>query len=141
VIDELAPSIEKKSLKVIFNFDGSIPKLKVDQSLMRIIFQNLISNAVKYTPEEGNVEVNIGYKNEQKKTILISVKDNGYGIPAHQQDQIFQKLFRADNVKSKVAEGTGLGLYIVKSIVDHSGGSISFHSKEGQGTTCRRNAV
>jgi len=135
VLDELKPSIEKKKININFSFDQSIPKLKVDQNLMRIIFQNLISNAVKYTPDEGKVEVNIGYKNEQKKIILISVKDNGYGIPAHQQDQIFQKLFRADNIKSKVAEGTGLGLYIVKSIVDHSGGSISFHSKEGQGTS------
>ena len=60
--------------------------------------------------------------------------DNGYGIPKKQQDQIFNKFFRADNAKKKDVEGSGLGLYIVKSILDNSGGSISLSSEENKGT-------
>lgn len=66
---------------------------------------------------------------------MIKVSDTGWGIPKNQQGQIFSKLFRASNVKEKDAEGTGLGLYIVKSIIEHSGGSVSFESEENKGTT------
>jgi signal transduction histidine kinase len=66
---------------------------------------------------------------------LITVSDTGYGIPQGQKDKIFTKLFRADNVRAKDTEGTGLGLYIVKAIVDQAGGSISFDSVEDKGTT------
>ena len=66
---------------------------------------------------------------------MIKVSDSGYGIPDEQQALIFSKLFRADNVKNLETEGTGLGLYIVKSIIDSSGGSIDFQSEENKGTT------
>lgn len=65
---------------------------------------------------------------------MIRVSDNGYGIPADQQSKVFTKLFRARNAKIRDTEGTGLGLYIVKSIVDHTGGEIGFKSKENKGT-------
>lgn len=65
---------------------------------------------------------------ETRQNIVFSVADNGMGIPADQQGQIFDKLFRADNVKESDTEGTGLGLYIVKSIVEHAGGKIWFES-------------
>ena len=76
-----------------------------------------------------------GGKTIKTDSFGFSVSDSGYGIPADQQNKIFTKLFRADNVRAMDAEGTGLGLYIVKSIVEHSGGSIWFTSKEGEGTT------
>ena len=63
------------------------------------------------------------------------MSDTGYGIPQGQQKQIFTKLFRADNVREKDVEGTGLGLYIVKSIVEHSGGKVWFESEENKGAT------
>ena len=63
------------------------------------------------------------------------MKDNGYGIPKQQQSKVFDKLFRADNVRAKAIIGTGLGLYLVKSIVDQSGGKLSFVSEENKGTT------
>lgn len=99
---------------------------------MGIIFQNLISNAVKYTPEGGSVTCSLVSKDHN---ILISVADTGFGIPVDQQDKIFTKLFRADNVRQKETEGTGLGLYIVKAIVDQSEGKIWFESQENKGTT------
>ncbi|MBT3412712.1 MAG: ATP-binding protein [Candidatus Jacksonbacteria bacterium] len=74
-------------------------------------------------------------KDDKNSDILISVADTGYGIPKKQQAQIFTKLFRADNVKAKDTNGTGLGLYLVKSILDTCGGKVWFESKEEHGTT------
>ncbi len=131
-IKELTPQIEAK--KIIFkqDFVADLPIINVDPKLMGIIFQNLLSNAVKYTPEGGTVTCSLTVKN---KDILIAVGDTGYGIPTAQQDKIFTKLFRADNVRRKETEGTGLGLYIVKAIVDQSAGKTWFESVEDKGTT------
>ena len=96
--------------------------------------QNLLSNAVKYTPEKGAIKLSIVLK---PPNLLITISDTGYGIPANQQSKIFTKLFRADNIRDKEAEGTGLGLYIVRSIIEASGGRIEFDSLEGKGTTFR----
>jgi PAS domain S-box-containing protein len=131
VIKELQPQIETKKQKLKTDFDD-LPEMNLDVNLTRIIFQNLISNAVKYTPDEGTVTVKVKKKDEQ---VVITVSDTGYGIPKEQQERIFQKLFRADNVREKEADGTGLGLYIVKAILDNSGGDINFVSEENKGTT------
>jgi two-component system sensor histidine kinase VicK len=109
-----------------------VPILKLDKKLMDIIFQNLLSNALKYTPEGGKINLKI---KKGARDVTVAVIDSGYGIPLHQQDKIFSKLFRADNVRQKDTQGTGLGLYMVKSIVEHSGGKIWFKSKENKGTT------
>lgn len=144
VIEEMKPTTKKKKQRVTKKIDPSIKEVSVDPKLTRIIFQNLISNAAKYTPEKGKIGIELaviekGKTKDGKKmaqdTILFLVKDDGLGIPAGQQEKIFTKLFRADNVRSSDTEGTGLGLYIIKSIVDHVGGAIWFKSKEGQGTT------
>ena len=71
----------------------------------------------------------------KEDSLLIKVKDTGIGIPKEQQDKIFEKLFRADNVKETDTEGTGLGLYVVKSIIENCGGKVWFESKENKGTT------
>ena len=134
VTDELRPQIEQRKLKFSNNFDADLPKINADPKLLRMVFQNLLSNAVKYTPTEGIIEFSISL-DEKNKNVLFSVTDTGYGIPKNQQDKIFNKLFRADNVRSKDTNGTGLGLYIVKSIIDISGGKIWFESEENKGTT------
>jgi PAS domain S-box-containing protein len=143
VLSELKPKIKEKGHTIIKRFDESIPVINADPKLLRIVFQNLLSNAIKYTPQNGKVSLEITYikKNGTKdarvmdNSILIKVADTGFGIPKSQQDKIFTKLFRADNVKQKETEGTGLGLYIVKSIVEHSGGRVWFESVENKGTT------
>lgn len=131
VVNELKGKIQKKKLKVKEIYGKDVPEIMVDPRLTRMIFQNLLSNAVKYISEKGKINVKI---EKEKKDILITVEDNGFGIPERQKEYIFTKLFRADNVKEKDTEGTGLGLYIIKSIVEHSGGKIWFESKEGKGT-------
>lgn len=132
VLFELTPQIKTKGIKLKKNYSKTIPLINADKKLVRIIFQNLLSNAVKYTPEKGSVELTI---DKNKKSMIITVADNGYGIPASQQDKIFSKLFRADNVRERETDGTGLGLYIVKSIIEKTAGKIYFQSKEGKGTT------
>ncbi|MDX2776665.1 ATP-binding protein [Streptomyces caniscabiei] len=106
--------------------------MNVDPKLVRMMIENLVTNAIKYTPEKGSITVSI---KKQEDDVMIEVRDTGYGIPANQQDKIFTKLFRADNVQSKTTEGVGLGLYLVKSIVEYCGGDIWFESIENEGTT------
>lgn len=132
VVKEIQGQIKKKNLAVVQNYDKKLPKINVDPKLARIILQNIISNAVKYTSEKGKVAISFTMKDPD---VLIKVVDTGYGIPKEQQSHIFEKLFRADNVRERDAEGTGLGLYLVKAIVDQSGGKVWFESFENKGTT------
>lgn len=134
VLNELKPKISEKKLFIEEKFSEHLPKVLVDPKLTRIVFQNLLTNAVKYTPEEGKISVSIAL-GEDGKMFTISVSDTGYGIPAEDRPRIFTKLFRASNIREKETDGTGLGLYIVKSIAEHSGGTVTFTSKEGKGTT------
>lgn len=132
VLDELAIRIKEKKLEIVKDFDLSVPIMDMDPQLTRIIFQNLLSNAVKYSPDNRKVIINI---KKREQDVIINISDNGYGIPEELQKKVFSKFFRAYNIKEKVPEGTGLGLYIVKSIIDNSGGKIRFESEENKGTT------
>ncbi len=134
VINELRPQIIQKKLEFIEQYNEKIPKINIDPKLIRIVFQNLLSNAVKYTPENGTITLKILLSNDNNQ-VLISVSDTGYGIPKNQQYKMFTKFFRADNVQEKDTDGTGLGLYITKSIIEHSDGKIWFESEENKGTT------
>lgn len=133
VITEITPEIKIK--KQQFQFitpPKKLPLVNIDERVIRQVLQNLINNACKYTPNRGKIEVEILEKGED---IIFRVEDTGYGIPGDQQDKIFQKFFRADNVVLKATEGSGLGLYIAKSAVELSGGRIWFESVEDEGTT------
>lgn len=132
IVKELAGQIKNKEQELVENYNPEKIEMMVDPKLIRIVFQNLISNAVKYTPEKGKIEVKV---EKDDKELRVQVTDTGFGIPQEQHDKVFQKLFRADNVREKVTDGTGLGLYIVKSIVEQSGGTIRFESEENKGTT------
>jgi len=132
MLSELNPDIEKRQMTIEKDYEKDFPEISVDPKLMTIIFQNLLSNAVKYTPEKGKIKISI---KKQDKRFTIEIADNGLGIPEYQKDKIFEKLFRADNVRQSDTEGTGLGLYLIKLIVDYTGGRIWFESKENKGTT------
>jgi len=132
ILTELAGRILEKKTIIIKHYGIAIPHLNIGKKAATIIFQNLLTNAIKYTPEGGTVEIKI---DTIVKGVLISVKDNGYGIPEAAKSRIFSKLFRADNVREKEPTGTGLGLYLLKSLVDKIGGKVWFESKEGEGST------
>ncbi len=132
VLNELAPQLLQKKQKVSKKYAKNLPKINLDAKIMRIVWQNFLSNAVKYTPDGGKITVSIAVSG---KDMLIGVADTGYGIPADQQSKIFTKLFRADNIRDKITDGTGLGLYICKSVIEQFGGKVWFESVENKGTT------
>lgn len=132
VLEELKPGIIKKKLKIKKEHVNEYPPINLDIKLMTIVMQNLLSNAVKYSKEGGEILVAVAKK---RGGVEITIVDKGLGIPKDQYDKIFTKLFRADNVAKTDTEGTGLGLYMVKSIMNAVGGKITFESVENKGTT------
>lgn len=132
VLLELTPQITQKEQTLERIFVDAPATYSADPKLIRIVFQNFLSNSVKYTQPGGHIVTEIGIR---EGAVYIRVADNGYGIPKTQHAKIFEKLFRADNVRQKDTEGTGLGMYIVKAIVESSGGKIWFESEENKGTT------
>jgi PAS domain S-box-containing protein len=143
VLDELRPKYTEKQ-QVVEAVHDEIPLYSADPKLLRMVLQNLLTNAVKYTPEKGHVSLQLRIVKKgatvatvpaRQDSLAIIVADTGYGIPKSQQEKIFSKMFRADNAREKEAEGSGLGLYIVKSVADQSGGQVWFTSEENKGTT------
>lgn len=104
--------------------------LYLDENILELILSNLVNNAVKYSSENAIIDIDITQKN---KEIMFTITDNGIGIPKKDQEHIFNRYYRAENVKS--TQGTGIGLNIVKSHLDDLGGSISFKSEENVGST------
>ncbi|OGJ66888.1 hypothetical protein A3A67_02530 [Candidatus Peribacteria bacterium RIFCSPLOWO2_01_FULL_51_18] len=105
-----------------------------DRGLLLLILENLVNNAIKYGRESTSVSAVIAL-NRPQKTVMFSISDRGIGIPENQQPEIFKKLFRGTNARLSDAEGSGLGLYISHIAAESIGGKLSFHSKEGTGTT------
>jgi two-component system sensor kinase FixL len=132
IMSELTPKVQQKKLIVKTFFDESVDTIVTDPNLMRMIVTNLYSNATKYTPEKGTIHFGFGRKDD---SIVITVADNGMGIPDEDQSEIFSKLFRASNAVRNVPDGTGLGLYIVREAVSVLKGQISFTTTENIGTT------
>ena len=125
---------DNKKIKMDFIFDNDLTKIPIDQNLMRQVIHNLLINAIRYSRVNGG-KIIVEVKRNSKDSFLIKVEDNGIGIPKETQKRIFEKFFRADNAIKLVTEGTGLGLYVSKMIVESSGGKIWFESKKNKGTS------
>jgi two-component system, OmpR family, phosphate regulon sensor histidine kinase PhoR len=113
--------------------DQPFSKIPIDSALLGHVLQNLMTNAILYTPEDRKCLVIIQLS-QKDDDFIISIKDNGIGIDKKVQSRIFDKFFRADNARLQDTTGSGLGLYIIKAILEASGGTIRFESKEGEGT-------
>jgi len=124
---------EASHIRLSFNVEEGFPKVFADPSLLKLVIENLIDNAIRYTSGEGSVAIFAGRRDS--KSIIFSVKDSGVGIPLKEQRYIFQKFFRAENALKQRTKGSGLGLYVCKTIIEKSGGKIWFESEEGKGTT------
>lgn len=105
--------------------------LNIDEDKIRQVLDNLISNAIKYSKDNGKVEISC---TKQNNDILFSVTDDGIGIPKYQQKRIYEKFFRADNAISQETDGNGIGLYIARTIIEADGGRMWFESEENKGT-------
>jgi len=125
--------IKEKNLETAKNFSCDVPDVEADPQLVQIIFQNLISNAIYYTPAKGKISLALSLSDAN--TALFSITDTGLGIPEDQEAKIFGRMFRASNAKRARAGGSGLGLYVIKQITTQVGWSIWFKSKENEGTT------
>jgi PAS domain S-box-containing protein len=108
------------------------PPIAIDKDIIWQVFQNLISNANRYASEKSTIFISILKKED---VIEVAVKDSGIGIPSEQQSRMYEKFFRADNALRLVPEGSGLGLALVKSLVEGWGGKLWFESEENKGTT------
>lgn len=131
IIKELLPRYQEKSLAIITKFEDGIPAIATDPLLIRQVIMNILSNAIKYTPAGGTVRFSIRNK---ENGVEVEISDTGIGIPEEEQARVFERFFRASNVRGKSTEGTGLGLFIAKLIIETLGGSIGFRSELDQGT-------
>jgi PAS domain S-box-containing protein len=133
VLTENIALIEKKKVRVercagtSENFTVNVDQEKIEQ-----VFQNLINNAIKYSCEQGVIEIGCERKADE---LVFRVQDHGIGIPKKSQARIFEKMFRAENALIADPDGSGLGLYIARAIVEGHGGTMWFESEEGKGTT------
>ena len=144
-IKELIPLSKVHKNTIIRNY-ADIPEILFDDGFISILAQNLISNAIKYTPPDGTITIETSLLDKESKnksinnldinepTLLFAVSDSGIGIPIEQQDKMYTKMFRASNAQIMSSNGNGLGLYIAKGIVESIGGKIWFISDEGKGT-------
>ncbi len=136
VVGELIPGYvdiaKQKNIKIDFsNHAAEAPLVKVDVEKIKLVISNLIENAIKYTPLGGKISVVVECENSWVK---MTVSDTGMGISTEQKERIFTKYFRAANAIKMETEGTGLGLFISKNIVESHGGKIGFDSYENKGS-------
>ena len=133
VVNSYKEESKKRGIKVEFKKpEKKLPLVLIDVEKMRLAVQNLFDNAIRYTHPDGKVTVSL---KRVKKEIEVSIKDTGVGVPKNQQERIFTKFFRAANVMRMQTEGSGLGLFITKNIIEAHGGKIWFESEENKGST------
>jgi signal transduction histidine kinase len=132
VIEEYREEINQKGLVLLVEVDKNIPEVTAAPEQIKSVWSNLISNAVKFTPEKGEITIGLQYRDG---ALMGCVEDSGIGIPAEDQGKLFTEFFRAENAKQAGVPGTGLGLVIVKRVVEGLGGKITVKSKPGSGTT------
>jgi signal transduction histidine kinase len=132
-VEDIQDRVEAKNMELDVKKIKNMPSMYGDPEKLKMALGYILDNAVKYTREEERIQVRARRMNGGKD-LVFSVEDNGVGIPSEGQDKLFSKFYRASNVLSMQTEGNGLGLFIVKSIVEKHQGSISIDSREGEGT-------
>jgi signal transduction histidine kinase len=128
----LDPVAGKRRIRLLRRFAADLPPLLADPDLLSRAFENLVSNAIKYSPEGSEVTISTAADEE---CIVIEVADQGYGIPSADLGRIFEKFYRVPRVEDAGTPGTGLGLAFVREIAELHRGSVSVRSDAGRGST------
>lgn len=130
--EEFLDLAKAKNSEITLNIAGEIPQMEFDSLRVKQVVNNFISNALNYTQKRG--EINLELKREGDEVVLCC-EDNGVGISEEEQDEIFKKFYRGEEASTMASEGSGLGLYISKGIIEASGGRIWVESEKGEGST------
>jgi signal transduction histidine kinase len=131
-VDDLGALIRDKGLRLSMAGVDDSPTVMADAQLLRQVIVNLTSNALKYTPSGGDISIRVTRDNE--RTARWTITDSGIGIPKTALGRLFEKFYRADNVHTVETEGTGLGLYLVRLIIERLAGEVWCESEEGRGS-------
>ena len=132
VINYSSMEAKDKKIKIKTDIQNEV-KVEGDNKYLEQAIGNLLDNAIKYTPAEKEIDVSLKRKDDK---VILKIKDSGIGIPEKEQKNLFQKFTRASNAKEMHTDGSGLGLFIVKKVIDaHPGAKVWFESKKGNGTT------
>lgn len=132
ILSEVKPLADQKKITIIYDSKEILPKILADPSRLKEIIMNLVSNAIKYNNDGGWVKI---YHEIQDHMLLTNVEDNGFGMSLEEQKHMFEKFFRADTGRIKEIQGTGLGLFITKELIEKMNGKVWLKSEEGKGTT------
>ncbi len=124
---------ETRGIELRVSLDDGLPPVPSGVGLLEQLMENLVSNAIKYTPAGG--EVSVRFERAEPGWVRLTVRDSGIGIPAAERDRLFHEFYRASNAREMTAEGTGLGLVLVQQTVDRHEGTLELTSLEGEGTT------
>lgn len=127
-----AQAAEKKNLALSANVESGLPILNLDDMMLRRALNNLVDNAIKYTPERGKIVVSAAFHDNN---LLLRVTDNGLGISEENQKHLFERFRRVRRREHQAVKGSGLGLFIVKSVAQRHGGDAWVESKEGEGSS------
>jgi len=135
VVKEFKKRSQEKQISLELKVAREPLTTEFDEEWLRIVFENLLDNALKYTPEKGKVTVRV--KKTPEGAILVEVEDTGIGIPKKEQENVLLPFRRTKDVMRVDFEGVGVGLYIVKTVIEKHNGQLELKSEEGQGTTIK----
>ena len=131
-VDQLKETAASRGITLNYEQPAQFSSVMLDENKIHQVVMNFIDNAIYYTPSGGEINVSVL---ETPSRIEYLVKDNGIGVPKHEQHRLFSKFYRADNAKKARPDGTGLGLFMAKKVIVAQGGAIIFESEEGKGST------
>jgi len=131
-INSLVPNAKVRNMKLVYKKPKKFPIIDVDEGKMRQVVMNFADNAIYYSHDDTSILISLGVEGNE---IVFTVKDTGIGVPKGEKDKLFAKFYRAANAKIQRPDGTGVGIYLAKKVIDAHGGQIIFESIEGKGST------
>lgn len=131
-VENLRSTADAHNLKFIYNKPTDFPNINIDESKIKQVVMNFLDNSIYYSKDNTSVDVILTIKGDN---VIFKVKDNGIGVPKSEMSRLFTKFYRATNARTKRPDGTGVGIYLAKKIIDEHGGRIIFESTEGIGST------